>query len=431
MWRGDARVATVLFVLALVLALAAAVSLAARSARRPRSGGWVLPVSFAVTGQGTLYLAAVLLLSFAAINSGNNLLFLVLASMLSAIIVSGIVARMSLRSVSVALQVPENVFEGERISIKVSLRNGKRFLPSFSISVEDTASAGMGRSRRVGRLRRADPWPGDKTADRAVLHHPAYFPIIPAGEMRTELVFQSFPRRGPYRLTGFRLSTRFPFGFFRRGERVRSQGEVLVYPSIQEISSYFNLLPFLPGHLEGSNLGPGENLYAIRKYREGESARLLDWKATAKTGELMAREYAREEESKICIILDTSIHSPAQAGRAAQFERAVSLAASLAAHFCGQGAELEFLTPGEYVPRGNGVAHLYRVLRSLALVTCTPAVADARTDLSAELSGAVEKPVLQEILSDKVFKIIITSRPRNSLTSAIRRSSHVIHFDEL
>src|SRR5206468_703728 len=86
--------------------------------------------------------------------------------------------------------------------------------------------------------------------------------------------------------------------------------------SVREVSSYFHLLPFLPGRMESARLGHGESLYAIRTYQEGESARIVDWKASAKTGQLMARDYAREEESRFCLILDTLVHSAAPgAGR--------------------------------------------------------------------------------------------------------------------
>ncbi len=431
--RGDSRVGIIFSVAALLLALLTALTIVPRLARRVRFR-WLFPFTFSITREGGLYLLAVFILSMAAMNTGNNLLFMILATMLSAIIVSGIVARGSLRAVTVLLQVPENVFEGERISIKVSLKNIKRIFPAFSISVEDL---GVRPSPRApGRARKWPPWEQIRSEDStpssgSVLHHSAYFPAVLPGEIRTELVMQSFPRRGPYRLEGFRLSTRFPLGLFRRGERVRAEGEVLVYPSIREVSSYFHLLPFLPGHLEGMHTGHGESLHSIRKYQEGESARLVDWKATAKTRELMAREYAREEESKFCLILDTVIHPCGISDYADSFEKAVSLAASLAAHFCREGAEVEFLTPDEYVPRGMGMTHLYRILRSLAVVSFRLSGAAVPEDLQRELSGDVDPQLLQEILSDKVFKIIITTRPRGSFSTEIWRSSHVIYFDEL
>jgi uncharacterized protein (DUF58 family) len=394
----------------------------------------VFPFSFRITREGLLYLAGVLILSLAAINTGNNLLFMVLAALLSTIAVSGIVSRNSLRHILLSMQVPENVFAGEGVSIKLSMTNLKRIFPSFSLRVEDPELSRQHSPFHIPGLEKRKN--GDSTEDdlnRTMLRQAAYFPILRPGETRSELTVQSFPHRGRYTLEGFWLSTRFPFGFFRRGERVDAKGEVLVYPLVQEISSFFHLLPFLPGRLDGSNLvGPGENLFSIRKYQEGESARIINWKATAKTGELMALEYARDEESKFGLILDTRIGGGEPAECHERFEKAVALAASLSAHFIKEGAALEFLTPHEYLPRGTGIDHLYRILRSLAVIQfeTTQAAPESSWDFdSFPVTG--ERQNIGQILSDKVFKIIITEKPRGSFPSAIWRSSHVVFFGEL
>lgn len=396
----------------------------------------LFPYSFKITREGILYILFVFLLSLAAVNTGNNLLFIILAILLSTILVSGIISRNSLRRVSLSLQLPENVFVGEKVFIKITLKNMKRIFPSFSIRVEDPdlsrkpPSAGLFR-RLLNRRRNKSTQP--EAPDRTMFRRSAYFPILPPRETCSELMVQSFPQRGLYSLQGFLISTRFPFGLFRRGEHIGAKGEILVYPPIQEISAFFHLLPFLPGHLEGRHVGPGENLFSIREYQESESARIIDWKATAKTGDLMAREYAREEESKLCLILDTHIDARAPASCEADFEKAVSLASSLAAHFLHEGAGMEFLTPQEYVPRGKGVEHLYRILRSLAVVQCerTPLPAPPDYWSPEGFPGARETPAIRYLLSDKVFKIIISSNPRGSFPSVIWRSAHVVFFDEL
>jgi uncharacterized protein (DUF58 family) len=395
----------------------------------------IFPFSFGITLEGILFLAGVLVLSIAAIHTGNNLLFIILAALLSTIAVSGIVSRNSLKQVSLSLRLPENVFAEERVSIKVSLRNLKKVFPSFSIRVEDPAlrrrhSPFQSIKWLVFSRRRASSM--DPIADRAVLRQAAYFPVLRAGETRSEFTVQSFPHRGLYSLNGFWISTRFPFGFFRRGERVGAKGEVLVFPLVQKISSFFHLLPFLPGHLEGLHVGLGENLFSIRKYQESESARMIDWKATAKTGELMAREYEREEESKFCLILDTRIPNQASAEIEDSFEKAVSLAAGIAAHFLEAGSGIEFLTPNEYIPRGTGIEHLYRILGSLAVIRPEAAPADdAGLWGLAGFLRATDEEAFRQILSDKIFKIIITSKSRGTFSSAIWRSSHVVFFDEL
>ncbi len=396
----------------------------------------ILPFSFAITREGALYILCVFVLSLAAVKTGNNLLFIILAALLSTIAVSGIVSRNSLKQVSLSLQMPENVFVGEKVSIKVTMKNLKRIFPSFSIRVEDPHLSRKHSSfSQAWRFifRRRGKASGTEAEERAVFRRAAYFPILRPSETRSELMVQSFPHRGLYLLQGFWISTRFPFGFFRRGERIGAKGEVLVYPLVQEISSFFHLLPFLSGQLEGLHVGQGENLFSMRKYQESESARIIDWKATAKTGELMAREYARDEESKFCLILDTRIGDRADAGCEESFEKAVSLAASIAAHFLEEGTGMEFLTPDEYVPRGLGVDHLYRILRSLAVVKYEITPLDVSSDRWSldSFPRVKDGQALRQILSDKVFKIIITSMPKQSFPSTIWRSSHVIFFDEL
>lgn len=389
----------------------------------------LFPFSFRVTHAGAVYLGFVFLLSMTATGTGNNLMFIILAALLSSIVVSGIVSRNALKQIALSLQLPENVFAGEKVSIKISMMNLKRFFPSFSIRVQDPEM-----SRRESPFIRIRQWiAGGKSApagEMAIFRKAAYFPVLLPRETRSELTVQSFPKRGLYKLEGFWISTRFPFGFFQRGRLVAAEGEILVYPIVQNISVFSHLLPFLPGTIESPHPGPGETLFSIRKYQEAESARTIDWKATAKTGELMAREYAREEEGRFCLILDTHVQGSAPE-LDTMFEKAVSFAASIAAHFVREGTGTEFLTPSEYVPRGIGLDHLYRILRSLAVVKREKRkTAGPSWDL-AHFPAVKNDRLLKELFSEKVFKIIVTSSPRESVPSAVLRSSHVVFFDEL
>jgi uncharacterized protein (DUF58 family) len=427
-----ARLAGIIFAaLALLLGGISAAILIPPLARKAFPPRRRFPFSFSITLEGFIYIIAIFLLSLAAVNTGNNLLFIILSALLSAIIVSGVVSRNSLKRVSLSLQMPENVFVGENVSIKVSMKNLKRIFPSFSILVEDLE---LSRTSSHSSFPKLAFWkrgkdPASEPA-RSIFQQSAYFPILGPGETRSELTVQSFPHRGSYSLQGFWISTRFPFGFFRRGQRIEAKGDVLVYPAIQKISSFFHLLPLLPGRIEGLHAGQGENLFSIRPYQTGESARVIDWKATAKTGELMAREYAREEDSKFCLILDSRVHNPSVRCEE-DFEKAVSFAASLASHFLKEGAELEFLTPGEYIPQGTSDGHLYRILRSLATVKYEIASPAEAVDLQSSFSATANVHELEQIFSDRVYKIIITSKPRGSFPSAIWRSSYVVFFDEL
>ena len=104
--------------------------------------------------------------------------------------------------------------------------------------------------------------------------------------------------------------------------------------------------------------GRGSDLYRIREYMPEDSARHVDWKATAKSGSLKVREFSREDERKLCIVFDNPaaglISGPA-------YEQAVNLAASLAWHFSSQDAEVSFVVPGlrppyrpARIPRATG-----------------------------------------------------------------------------
>ena len=394
------------------------------------------PFSFGITREGFLYLFFLFLLSLATINTGNNLLYMILAVLLSAMVVSGIVSRNSLKQLSLSLQMPENVFVGEKVSIKISMKNLKQIFPSFSILVEDPeqrrthSSIAAFRSFLLRILKKSQK--PEKEA-RSIFRQAAYFPILRPKETRSELIIQSFPKRGLYSLQGFWISTLFPFGFFHRGEHIQATGQVLVYPSIQDISAFFHLLPFIPGKLESRSMGPGDNLYSIRQYQDGESARIIDWKATAKTQKLMAREYAQEEGSKFCLILDTRIPDADKTNGGDRFERAVSAAASIAAHFADEGAGMEFLTPHEYIPRGSGIGHLYQILQSLAIVKSEIFRLPNDSDIWSpeNFSVARNAEALRQIFTEKVFKIVITALPKGSFPSVIWHSAHVIFFDEL
>src|SRR5271170_2708134 len=112
-----------------------------------------------------------------------------------------------------------------------------------------------------------------------------------------------------------------------------------------------------------------------------DSARHVDWKATAKSGSLKVREFSREDERKLCIVFDNPaaglISGPA-------YERAVNLAASLAWHFSSQAAEVSFLVSGH--GRGPGVhKDLHEFLARLAVI-------EAKTDSPTAKSPQTATP---------------------------------------
>jgi len=282
--------------------------------------------------------------------------------MLAAILVSGVVSARVLRGLALEVRLPEQVFAGRTVAGRIVLRNRRRFMPSFSIRVvptrrekkvrkqwhwEPTTFAFPVNRRPENQWVRMRDWRVIRVtapaAVKGIFEGVVYFPYLPAGaELTADLELQ-FERRGRYRESSFGVATRFPFALLTKTRQVALQREILVYPPVDATDELFEILPLVRGEWESFVRGRGSDLHRIREYMPEDSARHVDWKATAKSGSLKVREFSREDERKLCIIFDNP--SPGRISAQA-YEQAVNLAASLAWHFAAQDAELSFAVPG-------------------------------------------------------------------------------------
>ncbi len=131
---GDALATAVFASSALLLAGVVAVSTVPYLARRVVGRRVRDALSYEVTREGIVYLLLTLLIGVAALNTGNNLLFIVVAAMLAAVLVSGIVSALMISGLETELHLPHHVFAGQSYAGAVLLHN-RRWLPAFSISV--------------------------------------------------------------------------------------------------------------------------------------------------------------------------------------------------------------------------------------------------------------------------------------------------------
>jgi uncharacterized protein (DUF58 family) len=230
-----------------------------------------------------------------------------------------------------------------------------------------------------------------------------------------------FPKRGAYRQEAFRIVTRFPFGFLQKARRLDLLSEALVYPSIEATPEFLELLPGIQGAIESVAKGRGQDLYALRDYLPTDSARHVHWKASARSGSLMVREFAREDDFRVLLVFDP--HSSAAKPNATiadtnRFEQAVTYCAALAWTFRERKALLEYRSEGADIPLAPAPENIFAVLRHLALVQ--PLAPDPRQALLAELASSPE-----------TFKLIVTSEPRGSIPAEIWHSSYVVFSEEL
>lgn len=397
-------------VLALLMAGWVAVAIVPKMARRTSLRWLLYQVDYRLTREGIIYLAAVFVIVLAAINTGNNLLFMILACLLAGILISGIISRVVLTGLELNIELPEHVFAGQPILASVEVRNEKNMMPSFSLRVVGT---------------------GEKTGAE-ILSRPVYFPYIPHESAARQKVELLFPQRGVYRQSAFGIRTKFPFGFLEKTRHVDSEMELVVYPHVEPTDEFYEILPLLTGEIETLHRGRGHDLHSIRDYLPTDSARFVDWKASAKSGALKIREFAREDERRLVLALDSFI-GPAHADTRAQeqsqqqasalpedvrFERAVSLAACIAWHFYEARAVMQFCTPGMSTPMTAAGDIIYDVLRELAYIQ--PRREGTRSTFLETVATQSEG-----------FKIVITNQPQGSIPTSLWASSYFIFLDSL
>jgi uncharacterized protein (DUF58 family) len=420
----------------LVFALLIVIFVVPPLARSARAEASRLDLSFQVTAGGIVFVSIYAVVAFAAWNTGNNLLFLIFSVLTSTLFVAWTAGRSSLRDLVVTARFPDHIFAGDPAPVIVTVNNTKRLLPSLSVVVEARSRAEGLEGRRLFRRRVRER--------KRVL---AYFMYAPRRAQVEQRVEQTFMRRGRVLITGFEISTRFPFGFFRLRRRLRARDvEIVVYPKPESASDELHLLPIDAGQLEAERRGAGHDLHSLREYQPRDDVRHVDWKATARQKRLIVREFTAEDERRVHIVLDTFVEATGKevaAGKAAadvaavvgaagvgaasdedvlvRFERAVTLAASLVAHFVDERAEVR-LTDGEERSRyGVGREHLYACLRRLGVVSPRRATTDApeRREFWQRIEPATPAAG---------YVILITTAPRGTIPAELWRKSHVIHL---
>ncbi len=374
-------------------------------------------MDYEVTRAGMVYIAITVVIGIASINTGNNLLYIVVAALLSAILVSGVASALVLRHLELDVNLPEHVFAGRPMLARLLLRNVSGWMPSFSIRVVpsrrkvvkrwrwEAYTLGLPRNRppesqwvRVPdrRLRRVLENP-----EKPILQQTVYFPFFaPRQELRADLEM-NFPVRGCYREKDFGLATRFPFAFLMKTRRIALAREVIVYPPVEPPQEFFEVLPMVTGEFSAFVRGRGYDLYRIREYMPEDSARHVDWKATARTGALKVREFSREDERKLRIVFDNP-----QPGilDLPLYERAVQLAASLGWHFHHEDVEISYVAPGlEPTP------DVFAFLHYLALVEPLEATS-----------------VFERLRASQDYNVIITARDRSEVPPVLAARSYTI-----
>ena len=311
------------------------------------------------TREGRWFVFLAIAIGLAAINTGNNLLYLLLAWLLSFIIASGVLSEVTMRGLGVTRRPAPEVFAGQPFLMEIAVENLKRGLASYSIEIEDLI-------------------------DRRPLDKKCYFLKIPPGRTQRTSYRHTFSRRGRYQFDGFRIATRFPFTLFRKSRDTDDESEIIVLPRLHPVVRPTSR-PRAIGSGQSQRVGRRGEFFGLREWRDGDDRRDIHWRSTARTGRMVVREVHDEVERQLTIVVDNAV--PAAVARALAagerlredapiadaLERAVSMAASHAAAYLDAGWAVAMVARGLEVPLGRGRTHLAKILRALALL---PAVTD-------------------------------------------------------
>jgi len=298
------------------------------------SGSFGLGIRMKITREGKRFMLATGLIAVAAVNTGNNLIYLIFSLMLSFILLAVVLLRMNLSRISLEASIDHPVFAGEQTYAFFTIKNSKNLIPAYSIRVTASGAA-----------------------------HPVYLAYIaPKDSVKKEIKI-TFKNRGLYSYGKFFLQSGFPFILFEKSSAVKVSGEVLVYPALMDVEQFMPDISGLGGSGIGKTAGTGNEIHSIREFRYGDDRRNIHWKASAKTSRIMVKEFALTDIRKITVIIDNLLPS-----RKEVFEKTLSLGGSLAQYFLDAGYFVRVLSCKKVIPFGTGGEHLLKVLDILALM---------------------------------------------------------------
>lgn len=297
------------------------------------------PVAVKLTKEGLTFILLSLAIGAAAVNTGNNILYLIFSLMLGLIVISGILSKRVLSGLIPRIEFPEHLFSGVMDVCYVTVKNRKKWLPSIGIRLE----IGIPGLSRFGR--------------------PFFF--VPPDKEVSGFMDIFFPERGIHEIKEIEVQTRFPFSFFVKVQRYPTNQKVRVYPRIYQFPEEV-VMKFTEGTLLDSPYrGDSQQLLHLREYMPQDSSSRIHWKASARLNKLLVKEYQKEQGREISIYFDCRPEK-AEATRLAIHEKGLSLMASLVFLFLKRGASGTVVFPDAHFEFAEGMSALVPLLDYLA-----------------------------------------------------------------
>ena len=318
-----------------------------------------------IPGPGRAVIGLTLAVGFAAMNTGNNLLFFGWGLLLSSMILSGILSESTLRAVRLWPLAPGEARARQPARLPVVVEN-TRALPAFAVEPRADVTGPDGR-----RLARAGAFE---------------LRVEPKSRQTVDARFTP-TRRGAHRVDSVRAVTGFPFGFFEKEKLAALSAplELVVVPARVDVRGLANELLARLGEAPARRAGPGDELFGLRPFREGDDPRRLAWRRSAKSGRLVVRE--TEAQRSRDLILDVRLPKDANPART---DHALDVAASLAEDLLQLGHAVGLRAPGCALASAAGPRQRGALLHALALVDARAAPGELPRGRAAVLAIVAE-----------------------------------------
>ncbi|MEC9466607.1 MAG: DUF58 domain-containing protein [Myxococcota bacterium] len=299
------------------------------------------PRQLKIEREGRILVLIALGAGLAAINTGNNLLFLAWGMVLSAIVLSGLLSEWTLRILEIETEPPSLGRVGEVVPIVSQVRNVARFSPAFAVGLSQFVRDGDAQSRVPGPFRlRIEP-------------------------SEVSELFSHFEpeRRGLYVIDYTAAHTTYPFGFFEKTRRFGrgAPASFWVGPKRVPVRDISKALTSQLGYSPAKRPGRGEEFFSLRPYREGEDPRLIHWRSSARAGKWVVREQEASAGRRVVLVLDGIL-----ALTASKREDALAIFASVADQLLSAGLGVGISAPGIFLGPDLGGRQQTEIISRLA-----------------------------------------------------------------
>ncbi len=388
---------------------------------RQRLGFWrrmgrsnrLFPRKLVVTREGRWIIGITLLLGAAAVNTGNNLLYLLLSLAISIISISGILSELCLRDLEVTRCYPADVLAGEVTTLRLEVLNAKN---RAALHIEA----------------------GELSDNPSVLTRPGYLLHMAPHERGQAFGAIKPLRRGPLATVGLLVTTAYPFGFARKSRLYDTPVRLLALAGVADVK-----LPWRGAAQRGAQhssvrAGQGDAFRGLRDARLGDAMRDIHWKVSARRERLVAREW-EADAARVALVRFVHV-APGPTQDVATLDNACATVAGLCAALLADGLAVGLQTfQGDVPPAidatglGDALHRIREHLAHLVLADAPPPPDWALPDAEwAQLAEACEVraaqlargeplawPPLTASAKAEVFLVSFQSRPDVATQGAV------------